>query len=397
MQKMKYRVRFLTPAFLGNAEQSGQWRTPPFKALLRQWWGVVRAARHGFPEDFAQMRLEEGRLFGNAWIEGDFRKSAVRMRLSKWATGSLTRSQWGSQELDGRIRHPEVNQPVGPLLYLGYGPLKVEAIRKSGGRKEYATVLKGNAAIQAGETAELSIAAPESDVADIRSALSLMNAYGTVGGRSRNGWGSFAIEPFDGSPGLNASVDASGQGAGDLDRGFVRPWRDALALDWPHAIGADETGPLAWPTSESYDHWKALMRDLAILKIGLRTMFAFSNATSPPQDRHWLSYPITNHPVGRWRNMGLRLPNSLRFKVRPDPDDPKRLRGVVFHVPCLPPRDFRPDRRTIENVWRKTHALLDELTLPSERRRYMMIDDAETKEKLKPGLDKLTLEERSPE
>ena len=34
MQKMKYRVRFLTPAFLGNAEQSGQWRTPPFKAQL---------------------------------------------------------------------------------------------------------------------------------------------------------------------------------------------------------------------------------------------------------------------------------------------------------------------------------------------------------------------------
>ena len=395
MQKMKYRVRFLTPAFLGNAEQSGQWRTPPFKALLRQWWRVVRAARHEFPKDCAAMRREEGRVFGNAWIEGDFRKSAVRMRLSKWATGSLTRNQWGPQELDGRIRHPEVNQPVGPLLYLGYGPLKVEALRKSGGRKEYATVLKGNAAIQAGETAELSIAAPESDVADIRSALSLMNAYGTVGGRSRNGWGSFAIEPFDGSPGLNASVDASGQGAGGLDRGFVRPWREALALDWPHAIGADDTGPLVWRTKESCTDWKALMRDLAILKIGLRTMFVFPSAR-PPHDRHWLSYPITKHNFPAWGN--LRLPNSLRFKVRPDPDDPKRLRGVVFHVPCLPPRDFRPDSRAIENVWRKTHQLLDELSLPNEQpRRYTMIDNDERKRALKPGLDKLTLEERSPE
>ena len=36
MQEMSYEVKFLTPAFLGNAEQSGQWRTPPFKALLRQ-------------------------------------------------------------------------------------------------------------------------------------------------------------------------------------------------------------------------------------------------------------------------------------------------------------------------------------------------------------------------
>ncbi len=393
MQRMKYRIRFLTPAFLGNAEQSGQWRTPPFKALLRQWWRVVWAARHGFPEDFAQMRLEEGRLFGNAWIEGDFRKSAVRMRLSKWATGSLTKSQWGSQELDGRIRHPEVNQPVGPLLYLGYGPLKVEAIRKSGGRKEYATVLKGNAAIQAGEAAELSIAAPESDVADIRSALSLMNAYGTVGGRSRNGWGSFMIQPLDDSPGLDASDDASVQGKGELDRSFLRPWRDALALDWPHAIGADDTGPLVWRTSESYDDWKALMRDLAILKIGLRTMFVFPNA-KPPHDRHWLSYPITKHNFPTWGN--LRLPNSLRFKVRSGPGDPKRLRGVVFHVPCLPPVEFRLDIRAIEKVWSTAHELLDALTHPNGQRLYLMIEDGARRDALKPSLDKLTLQ-RSPE
>ena len=26
MTKLKYEVRFVTPAFLGNAEQSGQWR-----------------------------------------------------------------------------------------------------------------------------------------------------------------------------------------------------------------------------------------------------------------------------------------------------------------------------------------------------------------------------------
>jgi CRISPR-associated protein Cmr1 len=38
MVKQTYTVRFVTPAFLGNVEQQGQWRTPPFKALLRQWW-----------------------------------------------------------------------------------------------------------------------------------------------------------------------------------------------------------------------------------------------------------------------------------------------------------------------------------------------------------------------
>ena len=37
MHLCSYQLRFQTPAFLGNAQQQGQWRTPPLKALLRQW------------------------------------------------------------------------------------------------------------------------------------------------------------------------------------------------------------------------------------------------------------------------------------------------------------------------------------------------------------------------
>lgn len=43
---LSYTVRFTTPAFLGNAEQAGQWRTPPFKALLRQWWRCAMRMRY---------------------------------------------------------------------------------------------------------------------------------------------------------------------------------------------------------------------------------------------------------------------------------------------------------------------------------------------------------------
>ncbi len=45
MKKLEYQVAFTTPAFLGNADQQAQWRTPPFKALLRQWWRVVHAPK----------------------------------------------------------------------------------------------------------------------------------------------------------------------------------------------------------------------------------------------------------------------------------------------------------------------------------------------------------------
>src|SRR5690625_7483759 len=92
MKTLDYTIRFVTPAFLGNAEQAGQWRSPPFKALLRQWWRVAYAAEKQFQVDPAAMRKEEGLLFGHAWLEDDrdekgnkvpARRSQVRIRLSK--------------------------------------------------------------------------------------------------------------------------------------------------------------------------------------------------------------------------------------------------------------------------------------------------------------------------
>ncbi len=34
MQELSYTVSFTTPAFLGNAEQQAQWRTPPFRISM---------------------------------------------------------------------------------------------------------------------------------------------------------------------------------------------------------------------------------------------------------------------------------------------------------------------------------------------------------------------------
>jgi len=164
----------------------------------------------------------------------------------------------------------------------------------------------------------------------------------------------------------------------------LRPWRECLGLDWPHAIGTDEQGPLIWQTAP-HDDWKTLMRTLAIIKIGLRTQFRFANREKaqsqekghapkngkPPEKRHsekrhWLSYPVTNHQVDDWG--GLRLTNSLRFKVRKSADG--RLVGVIFHMPCSPPATFKPDRNTLEKVWECVHKFLDALCRPSDQRHY---------------------------
>jgi CRISPR-associated protein Cmr1 len=110
------------------------------------------------------------------------------------------------------------------------------------------------------------------------------------------------------------------------------------------------------------------MRTLAIIKIGLRTQFSFTTGKSAPkpEKRHWLSYPVTNHDVAGWG--GLRLPNSLRFKVRKGADG--RLVGVIFHMPCSPPATFEPDRKTLEKVWKRVHEFLDELCRPRDQRHH---------------------------
>lgn len=332
MKKSQYSLTFSTPAFLGNAEQGGQWRTPPFKAQLRQWWRVAYAAKEKFQFSQEEMRQEEGQLFGNAWLEKEFRKSKVRIRLAHWADGKL--KTWEGH--DASVAHPNVSRPVGAQLYLGFGPLV-----NNNGR----TDLKANAAIQAGETNIFSTAYPEADASLIEQALALMDRYGAVGGRSRNGWGSYVLAPM-------------GDSAALPDFQAVRPWKDALTLDWPHAIGVDDKGPLIWQTQPQSD-WKTLMKELAVIKIGLRTKnFVFTTGKNARyvEGRHWLSYPVTNHSVESW-GANARLPNSLRFKVRPTADG--KLVGVIFHMPCLPPASFSPDRQAITAVWQKVHAFLD--------------------------------------
>ncbi|WP_298236504.1 RAMP superfamily CRISPR-associated protein [uncultured Azohydromonas sp.] len=341
---LRYKLRFLTPAFLGNALQSAQWRTPPFKALLRQWWRVAYAADQAQHLNLAAMRQAEGQLFGVAADrESDSRRSQLRLRLSQWTIGK--QRDWTGLDAQ-RVTHPEVKNregkpaPVGAHLYLGYGPLEF---------RDRQTALKRSAAIQSGEEAVWSLAFPANgDARRLHRALWLLQHYGTVGGRSRNGWGSFSLTPADANtPALD----------GPLDRALTLPWRDALQQDWPQAIGTDADAALIWQT-EALPNWQLVMRRLAEIKIGLRTQFRFPAARADGQihDRHWLSYPVTNHAVKDWGN-NARLPNSLRFKVRADTDG--KLRGVVFHVPCLPPPAFRPDRAAIVAVWQQVHHHLD--------------------------------------
>jgi CRISPR-associated protein Cmr1 len=334
MPKMMMRthdIQFLTPAFLGNAEQDGQWRSPPFKALLRQWWRMVWAAERHFPVDHREMRQEEGVLFGAA-ADGAGTQSQVRLRLLRWDQGQLTQDKWPQK--DPTVDHPEVPAKVGSALYLGFGPLE--------SRKGQGTALKREAAVQVDERNQLRLAFPASHQRALDSAIQLIDAFGALGGRSRNGWGSLSV-------GLDEGASLTFPS---------REWTECLRLDWPHAIGQDKNGPLIWRTDE-YADWPSLMHELARIKIEFRTHASFrftqGHNASQPEARHWLSHPVTRHNVKAWKQG--RLPNSLRFKARRSGNG--RLFGLIFHVPHLPPPQFRPDVKSILSVWSEVHSFLD--------------------------------------
>lgn len=368
--KYEFKLGFATPAFLGNADQRAQWRTPPIKALLRQWWRVL-AWNDGI-RNLDDLRHEEGRWFGVAADDGgESRQSQVRIRLAgAWESGAL-------QLIPGigHVRHPEVDKGGPPCpkgapgrmieagLYLGYGPISVKGQRSAIDPEK--------------QKATLRISAPDDFPLD--ELIQLVGRFGTLGSRSRNGWGSLI-------------VDGAAAPSADLLRRISRPLDDCLREEWPHALGRDDQGLLLWQTRPQ-GNWRDAMRELARIKIAFRTQRRLSlEGVRDGQfaDRHVLAYPVTHHGVlGPYEKQsksfgwvdalnpntpkkdkagyliqGARLANQLRFKVVKENNS---YLGLAFHLPCRLPDELAKrlapgDRERLQHqelaVWRAVHDVL---------------------------------------
>jgi CRISPR-associated protein Cmr1 len=336
----EYELKLAAPAFLGDAMQKGAWRAPPLKALLREWWRVAVAPLVG--NSVPRLKEREALVFGTAadGRDGASAKSKVRLALDQWRDGTCR--QW--PEGEGKVIHPEVKDPrtgsgrlVGAELYLGFGPLDSRA------------GLKNGAALQANESNRLKLAYPDELAEEMAATLALANWFGTVGGRSRNGWGSLAWRAAGETPAL-AALDRDTL----LRSRSVRPLEDCLRLDWPHAIGSDGEGVLVWRSTEHFADWRAAMTLLARTKIVFRTGLGFTTGdkSGRTEPRHLLAYPVTRHSVRAWGND--RIANTLRFKLLQEPEG---VRALIYHTPCKPTLPHQgPD---LLGTWQRVHRWLD--------------------------------------
>lgn len=361
--EISFTIRLVTPAFLGRADQKSEWRVPPFKHLLREWWRCLATVRDNVRAQ--DLLSKERRLFGG--VHGDAaQRSQVEIMFEPtqaceiaWQKGTLSNPFPGGAS----VFHPEARRGmnIDALLYLGYGPLEYDSATRS-------SKLKSPPALAAGAQVRARIRCPASCKGDIETVLGLVHWLGTVGGRCRNGWGSLDILRSDESPWCPRDV------AGLID--IQKDWSQCLDLEWSHALGTAPsdggTSLLLWRTKEAFGDWKEAMNSLARLKIELRTG---STCGSPipisgnPDKRHLLGYPVgERHKVRGWE----RLASQLRFKVikeRLDGDACPKYYGIAYHMPHGLPAEMTeayqaritPFRNFEKTVWQDVHSRLDTL------------------------------------
>jgi CRISPR-associated protein Cmr1 len=358
MEEQTYSLRFITPAFLGNAEPNGAWRTPSVKALLKQWWRIVKTNelvnKALTPERLQrELREAEGRLFGHAWLT--YRENNHEKAWAMHSQMLIGLEGWQSENKPGNLS--AWRESDSKVQYLGYSPLIYNKVTKQAALKE-----KVNAAIQADETSTLHIAYRSREAEELLRTLQLIHWFGSIGNRSRSGWGSLTLEALTGIELERFEVLDQNHA---LLNAISRPLNECLELDWPHALGTDTNGkPLLWRTQQGSSQWRDTMKELARVKIALRTTFKFAPSRVHKVDRRpMLVYPVTNHPVTAWSNQA-HLANQLRFKVIVSRD---QFFGIAYHLPCGVPNELlgQPghDRNWIQQqqlaVWQAVHDKLD--------------------------------------
>jgi len=344
----EYRVKFVTPAFLGNGKQEAQWRTPPFKTLLRQWWRVAVARDHNY--DYTAIREAEGRLFGHAWLDSDRhrdgskvngRKSRVQIRLTPWDKGSLNSTQWPGGQFQKVTTQKTKSIAVRSDVYLGFGPVS------------HQTMAPVNRALSPSQEAVLRLASRPEDMAFMERPIQLAAWFGALGSRCRNGWGSLQLE----GEGLALLESAS-----QLQM-VTRGLEESLTTDWPDSIGMDSNGPLVWISEPVQRDWKAVINLLANEKVQIRSIAKTFTGPGNIGGIQLLGYPAgADWELKRLKK--ARLASQLRFKVLQVPEG---LRAMIYHMPACFPNELLEALSNDQREWVRRN----ELAVWCEVRNYL--------------------------
>jgi len=332
VKTLHYTLTFNTPAFLGNADQNGQWRTPPIKALLRQWWRVAYAADKNFNVSLEEMRYEEGILFGHAWLENDSfnrlgktvktkaRKSEIRIRLAM--PDGQSGDAWGK----GTLKGEQVVALLSTELDANYAWFGL-VNRGKGQPDRKAIAIKPNE-----NRRDLFLALPDKHAGCIQTTMQLIHQFGQLGARSRGGWGSLSLE------GINPLTT-------EQMLRHAQILNDCLRFDWPISLCKDHKGLCLWQSQDTFSSWDKAIQAIATERKNTRTSLKRING-------HDLR-PVLGFGAPK------RMPSPLRWRVVPATSGQWAIQ--VFAMPTQIPEEGQQNINKDQafNAWEKVIQTLD--------------------------------------
>ncbi len=171
MEKLEYEIEFITPAFIGGADQQAELRPASFIGLLRWWWRVLKGWQN--PEVLFN---EEMKIFGGGGDKGSAGKVWLRIKNRGVNVGrdvkGDNRLQWYYDKRLGQLS--------GKHAGIGYLFFSVVSLKK----RDYLTPGSRFVLELVGESEFLSHAI---------ASLWALSVFGGVGTRARRGGGNIRV------------------------------------------------------------------------------------------------------------------------------------------------------------------------------------------------------------
>jgi CRISPR-associated protein Cmr1 len=177
---------------------------------------------------------------------------------------------------------------------------------------------------------QLLIAMPDNASPLIEEAMRLMNAFGTIGSRSRGGWGSLLVTE------RSAELKSI-----DWQR-YSQGLNHCLSRDWAAALASDAQGPCVWESTSGYESWDKAMKVIATerknlrssLKLpskDLRSALGFATPGRMPSPSRWKLFAREDGKLGiRTFAMPHRLPSDSKKQMTEA--DLERAWGLVIQT-----------------------------------------------------------------
>lgn len=180
METITFECEVITPMFLAGADgRTPELRLPSIKGAMRFWWRAMNGHL-----SIEELRRRETELFGGS--EGEGKKSSFSIRVQKEKRAPILKSWPKPHKTDGINTHRQIDI----LDYLCFGPMQYDRNSRS---NQFT-----RESINNGSTFQLLISFKDEKLKEeILQSLLLLNCFGNLGSKSRNGFGSFKYQNTD--------------------------------------------------------------------------------------------------------------------------------------------------------------------------------------------------------